>query len=128
MNILRIFALLDIISIFLLTPQVYRMANDLDSIPSGALPVLKIAFTAFTYLLLFVSASAIYKPSRAAVISYYVQFPFRLVVWIFSFGFLTYLGQFSSNELLFEWLFRIAFMLEFFRIFFTVQTHKREFR
>lgn len=121
---LRFFGLLDIISIILLSPQVYKMITNLDKIPPGTLSVLKIVFTLITYLLLFISASGLYKPSKAAIISYYIQFPFRLVVWIFSFGFLTYFSEFSVNELVFEWLFRIAFMLEFFRIYFTVRAHK----
>lgn len=124
-NTLRFFGLLDVISIILLTPQVYKILTNIQNIPPGTLSVIKIVFTLVTYLLLFVSASGLYKPSKASIISYYIQFPFRLVVWIFSFGFLTYLSEFSANELVFEWLFRITFMLEFFRIYFTVKAHKR---
>lgn len=121
---IRFFGLLDVISIIVLTPQVYKMVINFESIPPGILSILKVSFTLITYLLLFLSASGLFKPSKAAIISYYIQFPFRLVVWIFSFGFLTYLSEFSANELMFEWLFRIAFMLEFFRVYFTARAHR----
>ncbi|HXH99735.1 MAG TPA: hypothetical protein VNI52_05680 [Sphingobacteriaceae bacterium] len=124
-NTLRFFGVLDVISIILLSPQIYKILLNFGDIPPGILSGLKVTFTLITYILLFISASGLYKPSKAAIISYYFQFPLRLIVWIFSFGFLTYLSEFSVNELVFEWLFRIVFMLEFFRLYFTFRVHKQ---
>jgi hypothetical protein len=124
---IRFFAILDIISIILLLPQLYQIFSNLSQIPRETLSFLKISFTLATFMLLFVSASSLARISRASLISYYVQFPMRLIVWIFSFGFLTFLSQYSSNTAVFEWIFRIVFVLEFFRLFFTIQIHKKIF-
>lgn len=125
---LRFFGLLDVISIILLTPQIYNLLSSPGGIPVAILSVLKITFTLLTYLLLFISASGLYKPSKAGVISYYIQFPLRIAVWIFSFGFFTYLTEFTANEKVFEWLFRLIFMLEFFRMYFTVRAYNTVLR
>lgn len=124
---IRFFALLDIISIILLLPQLYQIFFNLSQIPRETLAYLKIAFTLITFLILFISASGLFRISKAVFISYYVQFPMRLVVWIFSFGFLTFISQYFTNPAVFEWIFRIVFVLEFFRLFFTIQIHKKYF-
>lgn len=124
---IRFFALLDVISIILLLPQLYQIFSNVSQVPRETLAYLKIAFTMITVLLLLVSSSGLFRISRAVFISYYIQFPMRLVVWIFSFGFLTFIGQYFPNPAVFEWIFRIVFVLEFFRLFFTIQIHKRYF-
>lgn len=124
---IRFFAILDIISIILLMPQVYQILSGLSRVPLQTLPLLKAGFTLATFILLFVTASALLRISRASLIAYYIQFPMRLVVWIFSFGFLTFLSQYFSSAGVFEWIFRIVFVLEFFRLFFTIQIQKAIF-
>ncbi|HEY0895409.1 MAG TPA: hypothetical protein VGE15_02545 [Sphingobacteriaceae bacterium] len=124
---IRFFAILDMISILLLIPQLYHAFSNLSQIPGDTMAMLKIGFTLLTFILLFVSASGAFRLSKAALISYYVQFPMRLVVWIFSFGFLTFLSQYFPGDGVFQWIFRIVFVLEFFRVFFTVQIQKALF-
>lgn len=124
---IRIFAVLDIISILLLLPQLYQMIANRAQISFGTLSILKIVFTLLTFVLLFISASGLIRITRAVFVSYYIQFPMRLVVWIFSFGFLTFISQYFSSTSVFEWMFRLVFVLEFFRLFFTIQIHKKYF-
>lgn len=125
---LRFFSILDVVSIILLSPQLYQIFTHIDQIPRETLSILKIVFTVFTFILLFISAIGLFRINKMGFISYYIQFPMRIVVWVFSFGFLTFLSQYFSNVTVFEWLFRLVFVLEFFRLFFTVQIHRKLFR
>lgn len=124
---LRFFAFLDLISIVLLSPQLYQIITHINQIPKETLSIIKVAFTLTTFVLLFVSAIGLFRIARVGLISYYFQFPMRIVIWVFSFGFLTFLSQYFSSALVFEWLFRLVFVLEFFRLFFTVQIHRKYF-
>ncbi len=124
---IRFFAILDMLSILLLIPQLYQAFSNISQIPGDTMALVKVSFTVLTFILLFVSASGAFWISKAALISYYVEFPMRLVVWIFSFGFLTFISQYFPGDAVFQWIFRIVFVLEFFRLFFTVQIQKALF-
>lgn len=122
------FAFLDVISIVLLSPQLYQVLTRIDLVPREPLSILKVVFTVIMFILLFVSAAGLFRIRKFGLITYYVQFPMRVLIWVFSFGFLTFLSQYFSSILVFEWLFRLAFVLEFFRLFFTVQIHRKYFK
>ena len=122
---LRFFAVLDIGSIILLSPQIYALLSSLESIPPQNLSRIKAALLLIVFLLLFVSATGLFLRKKFGAIAYYIQFPMRLIVWVFSFGFLTFISQYFSNPQVFDWLFRLAIILEFFRLYFTVQIHRK---
>jgi hypothetical protein len=122
---LRFFAVLDIGSIILLSPQIYALLSNLESIPPQNLSRIKAALLLIVFLLLFVSSTGLFMIRKFGALSYYIQFPMRLIVWVFSFGFLTFISQYFSNTLVFDWLFRMAIILEFFRLYFTVKIHRR---
>ena len=122
---LRFFAVLDIGSVILLSPQIYALLSSLESIPPQNLSRIKAALLLIVFLLLFVSATGLFLREKFGAIAYYIQFPMRLIVWVFSFGFLTFISQYFSNPLVFDWLFRLAIILEFFRLYFTVQIHRK---
>ena len=122
---LRFFAILDIGSVILLSPQIYALLSSLESIPPQNLSRIKAALLLIVFLLLFVSATGLFLQKKFGAVAYYIQFPMRLIVWVFSFGFLTFISQYFSNPLVFDWLFRLAIILEFFRFYFTVQIHRK---
>ena len=122
---LRFFAVLDIGSVILLSPQIYALLSSLESIPPQNLSRIKAALLLIVFLLLFVSATGLFLRKKFGAIAYYIQFPMRLIVWVFSFGFLTFISQYFSNPQVFDWLFRLAIILEFFRLYFTVQIHRK---
>lgn len=126
---LRFFAFLDILSFILLSQQVFSM---LFKVPhgwsTGAPSGLRVGALLLMYLLLLISAYTLYRIKKTGLIIYYLQFPMRLFVWVFSFGFLTLISQYFNNPQVFDWLFRAAVMLEFFRLYFTVQIHRQHFR
>jgi hypothetical protein len=123
--ILRFFSLLDVISIALLSKQVYSILSHIHELSTETLSVIKIILILVIYPLLFASAIGLFMQKKWGSISYYIQFPLRLIVWVFSFGFLTFISEYYPNPLLFDWIFRLVIILEFFRLYFTVQAGKR---
>ncbi|WP_029282419.1 hypothetical protein [Pedobacter sp. R20-19] len=125
-NTARFFAILDIISIILLAKQFWGIITHINEIPDQLVSQLKVWLTLFLFVLLFVSAIGLLLFRKFGFIAYYVQFPFRLIIWIFSIGFITYLPELLNlSEVWFNILFRVCFIAEFFRLYFTIQTHRR---
>ncbi len=124
-GIFRFFSFLDILSIALLGKQVYSILINFSNIPQQPLSRIKIALLLIIFPLLFVSAYGQFMFKKAGAIVYYIQFPLRLVVWVFSFGFLTLLSQYSGNPGTFDLLFRLVIILEFFRLYYTIRIHRK---
>lgn len=125
---LRFFAFLDMLSFILVSQQVFNILANLQNLPPESASVFRIVLLLILYPLLLVSGYGLFRYKKFALITYYFQFPMRLMVWVFSFGFLTFISQYFNNTMVFDWLFRIAVILEFFRLYFTVQIHRRHFR
>ncbi|MCZ4223734.1 hypothetical protein [Pedobacter rhodius] len=125
---IRIFALLDVISIGLLAKPFWEIITHLKEIPNQILSQVRVVLTIPIFLLLFVSAIGLLLNKKFGFIAYYIQFPFRLIVWIFSIGFITLLPELLNlNQSWFDILFKLCFIAEFFRLFFTIKIHKRLF-
>ena len=127
-NIVRFFAILDLISIILLMKQFWGIVTHIHEIPDQLVSQIKVWLTVFLFVLLFVSAIGLLMFRKFGFVTYYVQFPFRLIVWIFSIGFITYLPELLNlSEVWFNILFRICFIAEFFRLYYTIQIHRKHF-
>ncbi|MFW0714944.1 hypothetical protein [Pedobacter sp. N23S346] len=127
-NTVRFFAILDFISIILLAKQFWGIVTHINEIPDQVVSQVKVWLTLFLCVLLFVSAIGLLMFRKFGFVTYYVQFPFRLIVWIFSVGFITYLPELLSlSEVWFNILFRVCFIAEFFRLYFTIQIHRKVF-
>lgn len=127
--LLKIFALLDIISIVFMAPQIWSAVVHYNEIPDQALSIIKVIFTLLIFLSLFISAIGLFRFKKYGLITYYFQFPFRLVLWIFSIGFITFLPElFRQGDQWFNALFRICMVAEFFRCYYTIQVHRAYFR
>jgi len=124
---LRFFAFLDILSFILLSQQVFNMLSNTQGW-STASSAMRMGVLLLMYPLLLLSAYALYRVRKLGLLVYYIQFPMRLFVWVFSFGFLTLISQYFDNPQVFDWLFRTAVVLEFFRLYFTFQIHRQHFR
>lgn len=125
-NTARFFGLLDLISIILLSQQFLGIVTHLNEIPNQALSQARVLLTMPLFLSLFITTSGLFLLKKFAFITYYVQFPFRLVVWIFSIGFITYLPELLNlGERWFDILFKLCFIGEFFRLYFTIQIHRK---
>ena len=127
-NILRFFALLDVISIILMSQQVYSICINYNHIPDQTSAKIKEVLLLLNYLLLFVSVSGFLKFKKYGLITYYIQFPIRLLVWVFSFGFITFISDYITNPDVSQWLLRLVVTMEFFRLYFTIKIHRNYFR
>ncbi len=128
-NTTRFFALLDIISIVLLAKQFWQILTHLNEIPDQILSQAKVVLLLPLFVSLFISAAGLMLNKKFGFITYYIQFPFRLVVWVFSIGFITFLPEMLNlSERWFDILFRICFIAEFFRLYFTIRIHRSLFR
>lgn len=130
-NTSRFFGLLDVISIVLLARQFWNVITHLNEIPDQLLSQIKVALLIPLFLSLFVSVIGLLRYKRFGFITYYVQFPLRLIVWVFSIGFLTYLPELFNINLVDKWfyiLLKTCFVVEFFRLYFTIQIHRDHLR
>jgi hypothetical protein len=125
----KLFALLDIISIVSMSPQVWSAVAKYQEIPHEAFSIARVIFTILIFLSLFISAAGLFSFRKYGVITYYIQFPFRLALWVFSIGFITLLPELlHQRNGWFGILFRICIIAEFFRGYYILQAHRRYFR
>lgn len=123
----KLFALLDIISILLLSKQFWGIITHLNEIPDQLLSQVRVILTLPLFVSLFISAVGLFLFKKFGFITYYIQFPFRLIVWVFSIGFITFLPEvLNLGEKWFDILFKVCFIAEFFRLYFTIQIHRKE--
>lgn len=127
-NTSRFFALLDLVSIVLLARQFWEILTHLNEIPDQILSQAKVVLLLPLFVSLFISATGLTLNKKFGFVTYYIQFPFRLVVWVFSIGFITFLPEMLNlGERWFDILFRICFIAEFFRLYFTIRIHRSVF-
>jgi len=121
----KFFALLDVISIILLAQPFWEIITHLNEIPQELLSQARVVLTLPLFLSLFVSAIGLFLFKKFGFIAYYIQFPFRLVVWVFSIGFITLLPELLNlKEAWFDIFFKLCFVAEFFRLYFTIKIHR----
>ncbi len=127
-NVSVFFGLLDLLSLILISHQEYAILANYRLIPEDALSQTKVVLLLITYPLLFVAAIGFFRFKKFSFIVYYFLFPVRLLIWIFSFGFLSFLRDYTTDPALSDWLFRLPIILEFFRLYYTVKIHRDYFR
>lgn len=127
--LLKIFAFLDIVSIVFMAPQIWSVLFHSEVMPVNALYIAKLIFTVLIFISLFISAIGQFRMKKYGLITYYAQFPFRLVLWVFSIGFITLLPELlNQGDRWFGILFRICIIAEFFRCYYTAKVHRAYFK
>ena len=125
---IRIFSLLDLISIVLLAQPFWEIITHLKDIPKEFLSQARVILTLPLFALLFVSAIGLMLFKKNGFIAYYIQFPVRLLIWVFSIGFITLIPELLNlKDVWFNIFFKICFIAEFFRLYFTIQIHRKVF-
>ena len=123
-NTLRFFSLLDVLSIALLSKQVFNIMINIGSLAPQTASLVKAILLPLIYISLFFTAFLLFQQKKSGLIIYYIQFPVRLLVCVFSFGFITMLASLSNNPQLFNWLFRLVIILEFLRLYLSIRIHR----
>jgi len=122
--LLRSFALLDLVSLVFLGMQLWEIAPRFNEITKQSDKVeASLMFPMF--LLIVIGAAGLLLTKKFGFILYYIQFPFRLYLWIFSVGFITLLPEAfeSYDDRWFEGLLKVCFTIEFIRLYLTIRMH-----
>ncbi|MDB5019816.1 MAG: hypothetical protein JWQ28_943 [Pedobacter sp.] len=121
----KLFALLDLISIVFLAMQIWTILTHVSDVRTDTFSLVKITLTILIFLSLFLTTAGLYTFKKYGLITYYIQFPFRLFLLVFSIGFITLLPEFFNlGDQFFSWLFRLCVMAEFFRLYYTILAYK----
>ena len=120
----RAFAFLDLISLVFMAMQLWvviRKFSEFTLMSDKVQGVLMFPM----FILVLVGAYGLFSLKKIGFISYYIQFPFRLYLWVFTLGFITWLPE-ALGDYGDVWpsiLFKVCFVAEFIRLFLTVRTH-----
>ncbi len=120
-TILRCFALLDFISIVFLGMQLWYTFNHFNEIINAVEKISALVMFPM-FILLILSAIGFWYAKKTAFIIYYIQFPLRLYLWVFTIGFITLLPEAFENyeDFWFEYLLPFCYVIEFIRLFLTI--------
>ncbi len=123
-NTLRFFGLLDVISIVLFAPQFWLLLTNFNKLVSN-IPTLAVSsLRILLFLSLFISATGLLLLKKFGTITYYIQFIFRFITLILSFGFITYVNDFITAPSIVKTTLTLAVFGEFLRIYFTYKAQK----
>lgn len=122
--LLRSFAFLDLISLVFLGMQLWQLANYFNSLQLQSEKLQAVLMFPMFFLVLF-SAVLLFKGKKLGLVLYYIQFPFRLYLWVFSLGFITLLPEAFGlfQDFWFGALLKLCFVGEFIRLFLTIRAH-----
>lgn len=120
--LLRSFVFLDFISAVFLAMQLWQISHHFNELgkPSEKLAA---ALMFPMFVLLVCAAVGLFLTKKFGFILYYIQFPLRLFLWVFSFGFITLLPE-AFNQFGDEWfpiLLKVCIVFEFVRLYLTIK-------
>lgn len=122
--LLRVFASLDVLSLIFMSMQLWAIAKNFGTLVLLSEKVQSILMFPM-FVLLMLGAYGLFFYKKIGFISYYIQFPFRLYLWIFTLGFITLmpevLGTYDGKW--FPILLKVCFTAEFIRLYLTIRAH-----
>lgn len=125
--VFRSFVFLDILSLVFMTMQLWAIFKNFASLTLLSEKVQSVLMFPM-FVLLIVGAYGLFFERKFGFISYYVQFPFRLYLWIFTLGFITLFPELLGNfdDKWFPILLKGCFVGEFIRLYLTIQAHLKQ--
>jgi hypothetical protein len=124
--LLRFLAFFDALALVLMTMQIIYISTHFDEKILLSEKVESILMFPM-YLLILVGAIGLFFFKKYAFILYYIQFPFRLYLSIFTIGFITLLPEaFESYDD--KWpaiLIKLCFVAEVIRLYLTIGAHRK---
>ncbi len=120
---LRSFVLLDVISLLFLAMQIWAIAT--HEFPEQLSQKLHHILMFPMFILVMMAAIELFLEKKFGFILYYIQFPFRLYLWVFSVGFITLIPEALAifDDTLFDILFKACFVAEVIRLYLTIRIH-----
>lgn len=121
-NLLRSFAFLDLISLVFMAMQLWQISHHFNEIAKRSERIEAILmFPMFALVLIGVIGLLMRK--KFGLILYYIQFPFRLYLWVFSIGFITLMPEALSifDDKWFSILLKVCIVAEVIRLYLTIR-------
>ena len=122
--LLRSFALLDCISLVFMGMQLWYVSHHFNEISKQSEKVEAVLMFPM-FVLLIAGAIGLWLIKKIGLIIYYIQFPFRLYLWIFTLGFISFIPEAlgSYEDYWFDISLKICMTIEFIRLYLTIRTH-----
>lgn len=122
--LLRAFAFLDLISLVFMSMQLWAVAINFSKFTLLSEKVQGVLMFPM-FLLVCIGAYGLFFEKKYGFISYYIQFPFRLYLWVLTLGFITLLPEAIGNydDKWFPILLKICFAGEIIRLYLTIRAH-----
>lgn len=119
----RSFVMLDLISLFLMAMQLWEIATHFNELPNQLSAQMSSILMFPMFVLVLLGAYGLLMFKKFGFVLYYIQFPFRLYLWVFSLGFITLLPEALSyyGDKWFDILLKVCFMFEFVRLYLTIR-------
>ncbi len=126
----RLFAALDVIAGILLSMELWYRLQHFNELSARLSVKVQSILMVPMWILLCCGVIAHLLQKKTAFICYYIQFPFRLYLWIFSIGFITLLPEALGyfEDIWFEVLLKGCFMFEFIRLYLSIRFHRKLLR
>lgn len=120
----RAFAFLDFISLVFMSMQLWAILKNYNHLALLSEKVQGVLMFPM-FVLVLIGAYGLFFIKKIGFISYYIQFPFRLYLWVFTLGFITLFPEALGNydDKWFSILFKVCFAGEFIRLFLTIRFH-----
>ena len=121
--LLRSFVAFDVLSLIFMAMQLWAIIKNFASLTLVSEKVQSVLMFPM-FILIIVGAYGLFFQRKYGFISYYVQFPFRLYLWIFTLGFITLFPEFLGNfdDKWFPILLKVCFVGEFIRLYLTIKS------
>ena len=119
----RFFVLLDCISLVLIGMQLWHISTHYQELPVQLSVKITSILMFPMFVLVLIGAIGQFLLKKFGFILYYIQFPFRLYLYVFSIGFITLFPE-ALSIYDFKWydaLLKTCFMTEFIRLYLTVK-------
>lgn len=118
----RVFALLDLLSLVFMTMQLWAVIQNFSQFTLLSDKVQGVLMFPM-YLLVLIGAYGLFFQKKIGFISYYIQFPFRLYLYVLTLGFITLLPEALGDydDKWFPILLKVCFAGEFIRLYLTIK-------
>jgi hypothetical protein len=125
--LLRCFAFLDLISLVFLGMQLLNILNHFNEVPYLLSEQIQQIALFPMFIIVLVGAIGLALLKKFGLILYYIQFPFRLYLWVFTLGFITLLPEAFSyyEDHYFDALLKLCFVGEVIRLYLTIMAHRK---
>lgn len=120
----RALVYLDTIALLLMSMQLWNISHNFNKLTKTSEQVNAVGLFVM-FILILISAIGLFRLKKFGFVLYYIQFPFRLYLWVFTLGFITLLPEAFSfyDDKWFDILLKVCFVGEFIRLYLTIRGH-----